>query len=209
VRAIVALTLILASTGSAAAQSRFEVGAGLTWTGGFDAGGLDPQLSRNPGTGTAPLTLYSTSSRLQPASGAVARAAVIVTPRLVVEATFEYSHPTLRVAISSDFEGATGSEATTQVSSYVFGGSVLYHLSARRLVPFVIAGAGRLRQLNDDNVDLVTGVELHAGGGAKYRLGRRVSLRADAVASSRDKSLAFETKRRTLPVVSASLAYRF
>lgn len=207
-RGVLALTLLLASAGPAAAQSRFEVGAGLTWTGGFDAGGLDAQLSRNPGTATAPLTLYSTSSRLEPATGAVARAALFVTRRLAVEATLEYSQPTLRLTVTNDFEGATGTEATTQVSSYVFGGSALYHFGARRLMPFVIAGAGRLRQLNDDNVDLVTGGELHAGGGVKYHVGRRVSLRTDVVFSSREKSLAFETRRRTVPIVSASLLFR-
>jgi hypothetical protein len=203
-----ALSLVLAVAAPASAQSRFEIGGGVTWTGGFDAGGVDARETPNPPTGT-PLTLFGTSSRVRSAPGAVARVAFYVTPRLAVEGLAAYSRPTLRTTILNDFEGATGTAADAVIVSYLFGGSVLYHFGDARLVPFASGGAGWLRQLDDTQVNVVTGPEVHAGAGVKCRLSQHLHLRVDAGVSSREKSIAFESKRRTLPVVSASLAYRF
>jgi hypothetical protein len=202
------LVILIAAGRPAFAQSSFEIGGGVTWTGGFSAGGLDASLTR-PANGSPPLPLFATDSRVEGAAGAIARAAWFVTPRIAVEGGVEFSRPTLRTRILDDFEQATGSEADVAISSFVFGGSVLYHFGASRFVPFASAGAGRLRQLDEDNVNLVTGTELHAGGGVKYRLSRHLGLRVDAVVSTRDKSLAFEEKRRTVPVIGAGATYRF
>jgi len=202
------MILLLAAT-PAYAQSRFEIGAAVTWTGGFDAGGVDALETRNSSTDKTPFTLFETSSRVTDAPGVAARVGFFITPRLAVEAVVEYGRPMLETTISNDFEDATGTEASGRISSYVLGGSVLYHFGAARLVPFVSAGAARLRQLDDAEISLVTATELHAGGGVKYRLSRHFGLRADAGVSSRDKSLAFEGKRRTVPVFAAGLAYRF
>ncbi len=203
------IAMLLMTAQPVLAQSRFEIGAAATWTGGSDAGSADALEARNPATGSSPLTLFSTSSRQEAAIGAAATAAFFVTARIAVEATVEYSRPVLRTTIANDFEGATGTQADSQLSSYLFGGSFLYHLGARRLVPFVSAGAGRLRQLDEDNVMLVTATELHAGGGVKYRLDRRFGLRAEARVSSRDKSLAFDDGRHTLASVSGGMTWRF
>jgi Outer membrane protein beta-barrel domain len=202
------LFVTLAVPSPALAQSSFEIGGGVTWTGGFSAGGLDASLAR-PANGSPPLPLFATDSRVEGAAGAIARAAWFVTPRIAVEGGVGFSRPTLRTRILDDFEQATGSEAEVAISSFVFGGSVLYHFGASRFVPFASAGAGRLRQLDEDNVNLVTGTELHAGGGVKYRLSRHLGLRVDAAVSTRDKSLAFEEKRRTVPVIGAGATYRF
>jgi len=205
------LVLVLASFAVAPpvfAQSRFEIGGGVTWTGGFDAGGLDA-LETRPGAGSTPLTLFATDSRVTAAAGVRAHAAWFLTPRLAIEGAGEYSRPALETTISNDFERATGSVAEIDVASYVFGGSVLLHFGARRLVPFVFVGAGYLRQLDGDGTGAVTGAEFHGGGGVKYALSSRVGLRVDGGISSRDTSMAFEVKRRTLPVIGASVAYRF
>lgn len=203
---VVALLLLLASP--AFAQSRFEVSAGMTWTGGFGAGGTDAQLSR-PSAPSTPLTLFRTSSRMEAAAGFVGRATFHFTPHFGAEGAVEFSRPRLRTTISDDFENATGTEADMVVSSYGFGGSLVYRFGEGRLVPFALAGAGRLRQLDGDNVNLVTAMELHAGGGLTYKLAGHVSIRGDAVVSSREKSLTFDRKRSTLPVLAASLCYRF
>ena len=68
---LVCLAAALAVASPAAAQSRFEISGGVTWTGGFDAGGLHAQETRNPSTGTTPLTLFRTSSRVDSAPGTV------------------------------------------------------------------------------------------------------------------------------------------
>jgi len=203
------LLVILAIASPAGAQSRFEIAAGASWTGGFDAGGLDALESRNPSAGTTPLTLFRTSSDVEPAFGVAARAGFFVTPRFEVEALADYSRSTLRTRILDDFEGATGTEAVNTIVSFVFGGSALYHFGTGRFAPFVSAGAGYLRQLDDESTTVVTGTEVHGGGGIRYRLSRHMLLRADAGVSSRDKSIAFEDKRRTLPVAGVSLVYRF
>jgi hypothetical protein len=203
-----ALLALLAMAAPAAAQSRFEVGAGATWTGGFDAGGGNALLT-TPGTSAPPLTLFDTSSRLEPAPGAIVRAAVFVTDGLALEASVSYSRSLLRVTIANDFESATGSEASTTVSSYGFAGSLRYGFGARRIRPFAIAGAGRTRQLDDGNMDLVTATELHAGGGLTVGLSRHLALRAEALASARDKSIDFDGARHVVPLVTIGLAYRF
>ena len=205
----VVILLALAVAPSASAQARFEIGASLTWTGGFDAGGVDALETRNPSTGTSPLTLFGTSSRVGSAAGARGHVAFFVTSRVAVEAAFEYSRPVLATAIVGDFENATGTEATNRISSYLAGGSVLYHFGTARLVPFVSGGAAWSRQLDDDRVSEATGTEFHAGGGVKYRLSDHLDVRGEAAVSSRDKSLAFEDKRRTVPIVAAGAAFRF
>ena len=162
----------------------------------------------SPGT-TPPLTLFDQHSRVEAAPGLSARGTYFFTSHLGIEAAAQASRPTLRATISNDFENAAGTETVSRISSYVFGVSVLYRFGQGRLAPFAIAGGGRLRQLDDDNIALVTGTELHGGGGVSYRVSRHVGLRGDAVASSRERSLAFDNKRRTLPVISVSLAYGF
>ena len=94
----------------------------------------------------------------------------------------------------------------------LIAGSLLYHFGEGRVVPFVSGGGGYLRQLDEDNADVLTGNELHAGGGLKVWFGtgaNRLGLRLDAQASSRSKSAGFEQKRRILPVLGAGLIYLF
>jgi len=200
---------ILAVPAPALAQSRFEIGAAVTWTAGFDAGGTDALLTRNPATGSSPFVLFETSSRVNAAPGIGASVGFSVTPRLVLEATGEYSRPVLRSTISSDAEAATGTTADSRLTSVVAGGSVVYLLHRSRLSPFAAVGAGWLRQLDEDRVMLVTGMELHAGGGMLYSLTRKLRLRIEVGASSREKTIAFANVRHVTLVASAGLRYRF
>jgi hypothetical protein len=199
---------MLAMAPPATAQSRFELGASATWTGGYDAGGTDALLTR-PTSGSPPIALFTTDSRVNPAAGVSVRAAWFVTRRIAVEGAVEYSRPTLRTAISNDLEAATGSEASLGIRSYLFGGSVRYHFGGSRLAPFASAGAGGLRQLDEDGTSVTTGAEWHAGGGVTYAISRRLAARLDVSVSSRDESMSFEQKRRVLPVAAAGMAYRF
>lgn len=199
--------VVVCAAAPAAAQSRFEVGGGMSWTGGSDAGSGDALLSR--GTPGTPLTLFATSSRVKAAAGVTARATYFITSRIAIEALAEYSRPVLRTTISNDFEQAAGTEASDRLSSYVFGGSLFYRIGHGRVAPFVVGGAGYLRQLDEDQIMLVNGSEVHAGGGITVDLAAHFAVRTDVVASSRNKSIGFEEKRRVVPVISATLAYRF
>jgi len=205
----VSLLVCAAAASPAAAQSRIEFGAGVIWTGGFDASGADALEPRNPTAGSAPLTLFGTSPRLAPARGVMGSAAFYLSKNLAIEGTAEYARPVLRTSIGADFEGATGTSVESRLRAFMAGGSVLYHFGAARLSPFVLAGAGWMRQLDEENVLLVTGREVHAGGGIRYRIDRHFAVRGDVSATAREKSIAFEEKRRILPRVAARLAYRW
>jgi hypothetical protein len=208
-RAAAALVFLCAAVSPAAAQSRIELGAGVSWISGFGAGGIDAQLTRNPATGSTPLTLFATDSRVRPAAAIAVRAGLYLTRRLEIEAIGEYARPVLRTTISSDFEGATGTTAESRLTSVIAGGSLLYHFGAARLTPFAFGGAGWMRQLDEDNVMLVTGAEVHGGAGVTYRIDRHFALRGDGGVSMRRKSIAFDDARHVLLRLGGSVSYRF
>ena len=203
------LVVCAAAVAPASAQSRLEMGVGASWIGGFDAGGSDALETRNPTTGSSPLTLFSTSSRLESVPALSASVGFYLTERLAIEAVAEYSRPVLRTAVSGDFEGATATTADSRLKSLVGGGSVLYHFGDGRLTPFAYGGAGWTRQLDQDNVMLVTGPEVHAGGGIRVRLDRHFAVRVEGGVSARDKTIAFAEKRRIQPRVAGRLTYRW
>ena len=132
--------------------------------------------------------------------------------RVSVEGTFDYSRPVLRGLVTSDFESAARTPDDGVVITYLVGGSLLYHFGGGRFVPFVSGGGGYLRQIDDDNADVVTGNEIHAGGGLKYWLGtggRRLGFRIDAGMSARSKSVAFEQGGDVVPTFVAGIAFQF
>jgi hypothetical protein len=190
----------------------FELGGGVLWTGGYDAGSGAAMLSPNSSTGGSPITLFTSESKVAPIAGVEARAAVYVGSRVSAEASFQYSRPVLRTTIGSDFENAESIDATETLSSYLVTGSLVYHFGSGRVVPFVRGGGGYLRQLHEDNAELLTGSEVHGGGGVKIwfgSAGSRFGLRLDAGVSARSKSVAFEQTRRVLPAAGAGVVYLF
>lgn len=188
-----------------------EIGGGVLWSRGYDAGGRAALETRNTTAGTGPLTLFETESQMLSATGVGAQVGVYLGRRLSAEGVFKYSRPILRLRAASDFENADSLNIDGQVATYVVGGSVLYHFGDGRFVPFVSGGGGYLRQLDEGNAVLVTGSEIHAGGGVKiwFRSARRLGLRLDAEVSSRDKAVAFEQKRRIIPTLGAGVSVRF
>jgi hypothetical protein len=209
------LTAMLAQqpyTGAAAPhRGSIELSAAAAWTGGYDAGSASALETSNTTAGTGPTTLFNVSGNVLNAAAVEGRIGYFFTPRLSAEAMFQYSRPVLRASLSDDFENATGLEADDRVSSYLFGGSVLYHFGSGRFMPFVQGGAAGLRQLHEDSSEMVSGTEIHGGGGFKWWFGgsRRFGLRVDALASSRSKSLGFEDKRRIVPTLTGGISYLF
>jgi len=189
-----------------------EFSGAAAWTGGYDAGDAAALETRNTNTGTGPLTLFNVNGDVQSAPGVEARIGLFFTSRLSAEGVFQYSRPVLHAKLSDDFEGAAGSAADETVSSFLFGGSMLYHFGSAQFVPFVLGGAAALRQVHEDSSETVTGLEIHGGGGVKYWFnasGRGFGLRADAVVSSRSKSVGFEEKRRMVPTLTGGFSYVF
>ena len=191
-------------------RGTWELGGGATWTGGYDAGSANATLTR-PGGGT-PLTLFAVNGRMLGAPGAGVRLGLYLGGRVSVEGAFDYSRPVLRGLVTSDFESAPDTPVDGVVVTYLARGSLLYHFGGGRLVPFVSGGGGYLRQIDTSNADVVTGNEIHAGGGLKYWLGSggsRLGLRIDAGVSARSRSVAFEQKRRIVPTIGVGIAFQF
>lgn len=197
--------------GTGARAGNWEASVAAAWTAGYDAGNSVAQETRNPTTGTSPLVLFNANGDVSSGFGVEGRLGYYVTPRVSVEGTFQYTRPTLSVSLSSDFENADATTADESVSSYLFGGSVLYHFGEGAFVPFVSGGAGYLRQLQEGGSDASSGAEVHGGGGFKYWFGtrHRAGLRVDALITSRSKSVAFEDKRRILPSVAGGVVFLF
>jgi hypothetical protein len=196
---------------TAPAAGTFEIGGGVLWSAGYDAGGRNALETRNTTSGPGPLTLFETSSEMLSTTGIGAQIGVYLGRRISVEGVFQYSRPTLRLRPASDFENADPVNIDGVVTTYVAGGSLLYHFGDGRVVPFVAGGGAYLRQLHEDNAVLVTGSEIHAGGGVKVWFGSasRVGVRFDAQVSSRDNAVAFEEKRRIIPTAGAGVTVRF
>jgi hypothetical protein len=216
---VMGFAILLALPAAAAAQpyvgrsaphrGSFELSGGVVWTGGYDAGSAE---AKETTAGTAPLTLFVLDGTVKSGPGVAAQVGVYLGRRVSAEALVHYTRPILQARLTNDFESAADVTADGAVTSYLMGGSILYHFRDGRTVPFVSGGGGYLRQLNENNADLLTGTEIHAGGGLKYWLGtgaRRFGLRFEAQASSRSKGVAFEQKRRILPTFVAGIVYLF
>lgn len=211
VGAALALAAIVAFPRFATAQT-IEMSGGVVSMGGHDAGSRDATESANSSTGGSPITLFTSSSRAAAMTGFDARVGVLLGSRVAAEGLFQFSRQNLRVTLGSDFENALPETAVGEFSSYLLGGSLVYHFGSGRVVPFVLGGGGYLRLLDEANAEVITGNEAHAGGGVKIWLGsgaRRLGIRVGAQASVRSKSPGFEDTRRILPAVSAGLTYRF
>ncbi len=192
------------------------VGAAL-WTGGYDAGSSPADLTRNPSTGTEPLQLFQTSSRVTGTPGGELRLGVYVSPVFSVEGGIAYRRPNLETKASGDFESAPDATLAVSVAEYLLDASAVYQvatIAGGRGGPFVSGGAGYLRQLYDGNLNVQTGPEFHGGGGLRYWFSdghTRVGLRVEARASVRTNSIdpEQEKKRRVLPVVSGGVTIVF
>lgn len=191
----------------------FEISGGGLWTGSASFATVLANETRNPTTGSQPLTLFQGEPRLDPSAGAEAHLGLYFGRRVSIEGGLQFSRPSLTVRTSSDFEGAPDTTAASPIAQYIVDGSLLYHFGAGRVVPFASMGAGYFRQVLENNSIVETGDEIHGGAGLKYWFGsrRRSGIRAEARASGRRGGVSLDgsTKRRFVPTVSAGLAYLF
>jgi hypothetical protein len=193
----------------------WEAGGGLTATGGVNGPTPTAELTRN-GESSGGFDLFTAGGEIQNGAGLAASLAFYVSPRLSLEAGFRYSKPVLSYRLGDDFENAPTLTAEETLTRYVFTGSAVWHFrrltSASRLVPFIAAGGGHVRDLHERNELIETGGEAHALGGVKYWLGsgrRRFGLRGEAGFSVVSGGFDFRDASRTLPIAAASLLYLF
>lgn len=188
---------------------------GAVWAGGYPVGDVNAQLRTNAaGSAPPPYTLFAASSDISSAPSVTARLGFAVTPRLVIEAAGSFGRPRLGVDISRDVEAAGQRLAGERLQQYVIDGALVWQLPLRlgpRARPFVIGGAGYLRQLHEDRTLVETGQVYYAGLGARYWIrggtgrARSVGLRADLRGNLRRGGIDFENKVRVYPTLAASL----
>jgi opacity protein-like surface antigen len=217
--------LAVALRGTAEAQARgprqpsLEIDAGIVWAGGVDFGSIDATLQANQ-TPRAPYTLFKTSSTLSTTAGFEGRLSYHFTRTFSVEGAFAYSRPTLETEVSGDAEGVPATTARERLSRFLVDVSGVVHIRGVRLgraVPFVLGGAGYLRELHEGDVLAETGHSYHAGGGLKIpfvvRRGfiRTIGLRGDARARFRSGGADLDRSKpiRTIGEAAASLMLQF
>lgn len=167
----------------------FEIAASGSWVGGAGLGAADAKLIGNS-TGTESFTLFSASTRLQSAPGFGASIGFNLTRAIGVEGAVTSSKPVVRTSISGDAEGARTLDVEEDLRQYFFDVSLVWRLKqlapGDRGAPFLLAGAGYLRQLHEGQTVIENGSLYHLGGGVKYLLFSRagrlkgVGVRGDA-----------------------------
>jgi hypothetical protein len=194
-----------------------EVSGGAAFSAPIDLGSADANLTRNPGTGSGPYTLFKTDTSVAAGVGVQARVAGYLSPALAIEGGVRMLRPRVETRITSDAESAEDTTASERLSRYIFEGSLVLHVTkasfaGSRGVPFVAGGAGYLRDLHEGNELVETGVEYHAAGGLKYWFSdrpRRAGLRAEAGVSILHGGYSPGGSRRTVPVGAVSLLFLF
>ncbi len=224
---LVILLAVLGPTlrGSAEAQAGgagppvLEVDIGAVWAAGVDFGSVDATLNANQ-TPPAPYTLFKTSSALSSAGEFEGRVGYQLTRMFSVEGAFVYARPALETAVSGDVEGVPATTARERLSEFLVDVSAVAHLQRVRLgraVPFVLGGAGYLRELHEHDVLADTGYTYHLGGGLKVPLVvrrgfvRTIGLRIDALARFRSGGADLDRSKpiRTTGEAAASLMLQF
>ena len=194
-----------------------EVGGGAAWAPAIDFGEQRAQQTRNPTTGSDPLDIFTADTTLDAAPAVHVYVGYYISRAISVEGAMRYARPRLRSRLDGDFEDADTSTAEEDISQYQFEGSLVLHLTnlafaGGNAVPFVLGGAGHIRDLHQGRDLVETGTQFHGGGGLKWWLGsgpRRWGLRFEARATSRDGGFDLGDDRRTVGSAAVSLAFVF
>lgn len=212
-RLMAAAALVLVGVAPALAQGpargTVEISGGAELAAGYDLGRRTAQLTSNSGTTGGTFDFFDITGRVKTSYGLLARLGVYVTPVIAVEGGVHWLRPVTAQTITGDTEGAPNTTAEETLNQYLFEGSAVWHLGRGRSVPFVYGGAGYIRQLHEGDALLEEGVEIHAGFGLKWRLGRRLGVRGEAGISIRDGKIDEENKRRAVPTAAGSIFWVF
>ena len=213
-RLVVAGALVLASVAPARAQGpargTVEISGGGVIAAGYDLDRRTATLTSNTGTTGGTFDFFDVKGRVKPSYGLLGRIGVYLTPVFSVEGGVQWLRPVIAQTITGDTEGAANVTAEETLDQYLFEGSALWHLGRGRAVtPFVYGGAGYLRQLHEGDALLEEGLEIHAGLGLKWWVGRHIAIRGEGGISIRDGNVDEEDKRRTVPTAAGSVIWVF
>ncbi len=214
------LAIVCASATSAVAQgrrpaprsNRITVSAGLVTSGGYPIGERNAELRRNVPGAPTPLTFFRTEADIERAAGFEGRVGIAVTRRFTIEAGVSVARPRLVITIAADNEVTGAAEVSEKVSQLALDVSGVFQLPwsdrGRRTRPYVMGGAGYLRQLHEDRLLAEAGRTIHVGGGLAYWLRgadgrlRPMGVRGDARYVRRFNAIDFEESSRGYPTVS-------
>lgn len=189
---VTAVLLVWAAPASGQARrNSFEVAPAAIWFSGVGLGSDQATLER-PGGGE--FVLFETDTKMTGAIGGGLVLSFYPSSRLAVEAAFSYSRPSVETRVTDDAEDATDITSEIGLQQYLIEGNLRWYVGRQRGAwqPFLRAGGGYLRQLDDASAHVETGTTVQAGLGADRsfrerssgRL-RRVGLRLDARALGR------------------------
>lgn len=200
------------------ARPRLEVGFGGLWTAGLDLGSRPANETTGSG---GDFVLFQTSTRLTSGHGVEARVGVRLTRALVVEADGSRTTAGVVSRISADVEGAPATEARTDFTQYAIAGSLRVDLprlamAGGTIIPFVLGGAGYLRQLYEGDILAEGAAVYHAGGGMTVGLWsspgwlRSLAIRTDVRVNVRTGGIdMLESKARAYGAVAVSGVFGF
>ncbi len=131
---------------------------------------------------------------------------------LAVELAATLARPELGVTITQDRESNATAVVSERISQYTAEVNAVLHISrirlGRRARPYVMGGAGYVRQLHEDRLLAEMGRTMHAGGGVRYWLAggsaktRALGLRAEARVVRRTGAIDFADKSRNYAAFS-------
>lgn len=155
-----------------AGPPRVEVSLlGLLATGG-DLGSSEATLLGNSSPAGSPTPLFTSRTRLAAAPLGEVRAGVRLARGWLAEVGVSYGRPVLEVRLTNDIEDAPDVTATSRLTQLVVDGALVHRWQRGRLSPFVIGGAGYLRQLDEPRTTVGTGQVYAGGGGLLVGIGR-------------------------------------
>ena len=137
---------------------------------GADLGVGRAQLIGNQAPTGRPTALFTTSARITGAPLVEGRVGVRVTRHWSVEGAVSAARPDFEVRIAGDVEGMADVTATSPLTQVSGEGAVMYRWQGRRVSPFLLAGAGWVRQLDQPRTTVETGQVYAGGGGAVVAL---------------------------------------
>lgn len=194
---------------------RVVLEGGVVWSGSYGIGDVSSQLLSNaPGSTPPPFTWFSSSSEVGQATSAVARVGFTLSPHVMIEGGGGFGMPRVAVTITGDAETSQQHLEGERLRQYLIDGALVWHLPMRlgtRVRPFVIGGAGYLRQLHEERTLVETGQVYYAGVGARYWFrggsgaGRALGMRGDVRANVRRGGIDFEDQTRVYPTVAIHL----
>lgn len=217
--AVAALLLALTVTHASAQdadRARLEVSGGLRYLGPIRFGNV-PANETTPGGGTR--ALFNSETTLDGSAGAFMGLGVRLSKSLRAEGTFAFHPAQMSTRITSDTEGAANTTAKEPVTQLFVEGGVLAQLGGWRIAhgaPFVTAGVGYLRQLNDGRTLVETGRSMFVGGGLYYvrsssrpRRVKATGLRADVRAQMLRDGISLDEGLHPAIAISAAVFARF